>query len=218
MRRHTDEDRDTVLEAEDAIFQKAESFLNRWAENDFAKSLEQMVEAAMQPMVDRVQAEMSKLKARAGIVDKGTAPSVDVNDSRTSLGGRTLLSVARQPPEKSVEELLSEVETKSQAEALWRRSPAIREEFPAWTTLFHYCDANRKGRIHQQQKVAPQEIAIPDEMLMAITTPERATELWDTSPKIREEFDSRDQLWACAQAMQSGRARIFRADRAGVVK
>ena len=221
-RQQADEDRDTVQEGEHALFQKAESFLNRWTKNHFAKSLEksleEMIESTMQPMFDRFHAELSKLKAQVGAVDKATASSVDVNVSLARLGGRSLLSVARRPPEKSIDELLSEVETERQAEELWQRSPAIRDEFQATSTLFAYCRANRAGLIHWQQKVAPEQSETPDEALLAISTRERAMEVWEESPKLRAEFESVESMWACAQAMQSGRARIFRADHASVVK
>jgi hypothetical protein len=208
-----------------ALFQKAESFLNRWAQNYFSNSLEQAIEAAMQPTFDRLHAELSDLKARAGIADKGTAPRVDVNVSLASLGVRTPLSiaggVARQPPEKSIEERLNEVETQSQAEELWRTSPTIRDEFESSANMWAYCQASKKGLIHwHRQKPSPQRtaIAVSDETLTSISTSEQAAELWNNSPKVREEFESVTSLWACIQAMQSGRARIFRADRAGVVK
>ena len=133
-------------------------------------------------MLDRVHAELSKLKAQVGAGDR-TMSSVDVNVSLARQGGRTLLSVARQPPEKSVEELLSEVETEAQAEALWEWSPAIRNEFGACTTLFAFCKANKAGLVHWGQKVASEKSTIQDEMLMTISTRERAMKVWEESPK-----------------------------------
>jgi hypothetical protein len=221
-RQYADYDRDTLQEGEHALFAKVESFLNRWVENHFSKSLDQALEAAMQPTVDRVHAELSKLKAQAGIVHKGTAPRVDVNVSLASLGVRIPFSiaggVARQPPEKSIDELLNEVETERQAEELWQRSPAIRDEFPASTTLFAYCQANRRGLIHWQQKGATAGSETPDKAVLAISTRERAMELWQESPKLRAEFESAESMYAYAQALQSGRARIFRPIAPAVVK